>query len=351
MPVTPRTQPNAYLEVPDRDIVVNDHLKLTKINPAYMTRQIAEIAQDHDGIQLHITSLDPIRPANAPSELERLALLRFDQGDDEYSRFINENGESKFFYMAPLMTTRGCLKCHEHQGYALGDLRGGISVTFPHTRPAQLAGMIFTYLAIGAVGTLLITLLAKKLTRAYETVRRQAIVDPLTGIANRRYCIEHLALEYRRARRDKHPLSLLICDIDYFKRYNDAYGHLAGDDCLKRVANTISEELRRGGDLCSRYGGEEFVVVLPETDQAGARTLAERIRQAVEALKILHRGSPIGSHVTMSVGLATELENYENYEALFKRADEALYQAKHLGRNRVNGKRSGTSSDASTAVA
>ncbi|MEJ2591133.1 MAG: diguanylate cyclase [Candidatus Thiodiazotropha sp.] len=212
-----------------------------------MTRQIGEMTREHDGIQLHITSLDPIRPENAPSELERLALLRFDQGDDEYSGFIAENGESKFFYMAPLTTTRGCLKCHESQGYDLGDIRGRNSVTFPHTRPADLVGIMFAYLAIGAVGTLLIGLLARKLTRAYETVRQQAIVDPLTGIANRRYCIEHLALEYRRARRDKHPLFLLVCDIDYFKRYNDAYGHLAGDNCLKRVANTISEELRRGG--------------------------------------------------------------------------------------------------------
>ena len=335
VPVTAETQPNSYLDGPDRDIVVDARLTLTKINPAYMTRQIGEIAAEHEGIQLHITSLDPIRPENSPSDLERLALQRFEQGDDEYSRFLHEEGEDKYFYMAPLTTTRRCLKCHERQGYGLGDIRGGISLTFPHTHPARIGNIVFTYLTIGMIGTLLILLFARKLASAYEAVRQQSILDALTGIANRRYCIEHLLLEYRRARRDRHPLSLLICDIDYFKKYNDKYGHLEGDNCLVRVANTISGELRRGGDLCSRYGGEEFVVVLPETDRPGACILAERIRQAIEALKIPHAASSISNYVTLSIGLAAESEEYDSHESLLKRADEALYRAKRKGRNRI----------------
>lgn len=177
--------------------------------------------------------------------------------------------------------------------------------------------------------------LARKLSLAYETVRQQSILDSLTGIANRRYCIVHLMLEYRRARRDRKPLSLLICDIDCFKRYNDAYGHLEGDNCLVRVANATNGELSRGGDLCSRYGGEAFVVVLPESVESGALRQAERIRRSVEELKIPHSASSNGGYVTLSIGVATDSQTYDSHETLLMRADKALYRAKHEGRNRV----------------
>lgn len=129
VPVTTTTQPNPYLQVPNRDVVTKNGVKLTKINPAYMTRQVSELALESTGVQFHITSLDPIRPKNAPTPWERAALERFELGEKKIGEFLND--EHKYHYMAPLMVTKGCLKCHAEQGYKLGDIRGGISVTHP----------------------------------------------------------------------------------------------------------------------------------------------------------------------------------------------------------------------------
>ncbi len=130
-PVTVNTRPNLFLDVPNRDITTKSGRKLTLINPAYMTRQIAEIASEKDNVQFHITSLKPIRPANAPNLWERMALERFKEKDDEHYAFVTNKGKKYFNYMAPLWTESPCLKCHEKQGYKQGDLRGGIRVSIP----------------------------------------------------------------------------------------------------------------------------------------------------------------------------------------------------------------------------
>ena len=159
--------------------------------------------------------------------------------------------------------------------------------------------------------------------------------DGLTGIANRRYYDEYLATEWERMARDRKPLSLLMCDIDHFKKYNDAYGHLEGDACLKSVAEAINKCCKRPADLAARYGGEEFAVILPNTDIEGAKLVAESICKAINGLNIEHYDSPEG-HVTLSVGASTLLPVHSGEaRALAQRADAALYRAKTLGRNRV----------------
>ncbi|MGF6275567.1 diguanylate cyclase (GGDEF)-like protein [Massilia sp. UYP11] len=162
--------------------------------------------------------------------------------------------------------------------------------------------------------------------------------DSLTGIANRRRFEEALEMEFVRAARSGAPLSLLMFDVDYFKRYNDTYGHVAGDACLRQVAQTLRDCLVRPADLAARYGGEEFVALLPDTDPAGARMVAERIRQAVMALAIAHAGNGAGI-VTISVGVDTSAPGAPagSATALVERADALLYQAKHSGRNQVCG--------------
>jgi len=159
--------------------------------------------------------------------------------------------------------------------------------------------------------------------------------DGLTGIANRRYYDEYLATEWERMARERKPLSILMCDIDFFKKYNDAYGHLEGDLCLKSVAETIDNLCKRPADLAARYGGEEFVIVLPDTDITGAGLVAESIRNEIEKLNIEHYDSPEG-HVTLSIGVSSIIPAHggENRE-LVQKADEALYRAKTMGRNRV----------------
>ncbi|PUB77356.1 MAG: diguanylate cyclase [gamma proteobacterium symbiont of Ctena orbiculata] len=336
VPVSESTPPNRYLEVENREIVVDDRLTLTMVNPAYMTRQVAELATRSNGIQLHITSLNPIRPENSPSELEREALLFFESGEsEEFSRLLAKKSGYRFFYMAPLMTTRACLRCHEKQGYVEGDLRGGISVTIPDVHPAPIQGIVIGHSLIGAIGFIAIITLSQRLSASYERVHRQSIIDALTGIPNRRHFIDRLIAEYRRSSRNSTPLTLMICDIDFFKRYNDSLGHLEGDDCIVRVAKTINTSLQRGGDLCARFGGEEFIVILPNTDLAGGEKIARRIQQEIAALAITHPDSPIGEFITLSFGLAADVDEYPSQDYLIKRADDALYRSKQSGRNRI----------------
>jgi len=165
--------------------------------------------------------------------------------------------------------------------------------------------------------------------------------DGLTGIANRRSFDESLEKEWRRALGENNALSLLIIDIDYFKAFNDANGHQAGDDCLRTVAAAIAENATQEGGLAARYGGEEFAVILPRTDYNRALAAGERIRSAVEALAVPHPGSEVDSVVTVSVGVATAMAasggTIEMPHGLLQAADTALYKAKAGGRNRIEG--------------
>ena len=175
----------------------------------------------------------------------------------------------------------------------------------------------------------------EELQRAFHMVEALAGADGLTGIANRRRFDEVLDREWRRAQRDRSPCSLLLIDVDHFKNFNDIYGHIAGDKCLRRVAETTAQVLHRPADLLARYGGEEFGVILPDTDSDGAMNIAEQIRVAVENLQIPNEGNPHGV-VTFSIGCSTQVPEV-NVESsrLVQAADSALYQAKSLGRNRV----------------
>jgi diguanylate cyclase (GGDEF)-like protein len=336
VPVTEESPPNPYLDIDDRDIRINDQLTLTKINPAYMTRQISELAEDTEGIQFRITSLNPIRPANEPTPLEREALLLFEEGESEFGRFLQHGELRDYFYMAPLITTSACLKCHESQGYAEGDVRGGISLILPNAKPSDVSGIIIGHILIGFVGTVIIIIFVQSLNDAYDQLREQSNIDSLTGLTNRRYFSDRFSEEFQRAYREDIPLTLILCDIDFFKHYNDNYGHLEGDRCLVKVANTISAQLRRPGDMCARYGGEEFIVLLPNTDSDGGMLVAEEIRQAVASIQLDLNAPTEDQIITLSMGVASRAEgDAEDPEQLIKRADNALYQAKAYGRNRV----------------
>jgi diguanylate cyclase (GGDEF)-like protein len=175
-----------------------------------------------------------------------------------------------------------------------------------------------------------------ELKRYRDFLEDLSLVDGLTGIGNRRRFDEFLLREWRRSRRARTPLALVLLDVDYFKAFNDCYGHAAGDDCLREVAATLAMLVRRPGDLCARYGGEEFAAILPQTDLAGARILAERIREAVLALDIPHEGSAVSPNLTVSIGIAaSDPASMEEPEALLREADRRLYEAKTAGRNRV----------------
>ncbi|MDB5995905.1 MAG: diguanylate cyclase [Pseudomonas sp.] len=172
------------------------------------------------------------------------------------------------------------------------------------------------------------------LRKAKEALKLIASHDSLTGLANRRLFEQALDIEFGRGIRQSSSLGLIMLDIDYFKRYNDAYGHVAGDHCLAEVARAVKECCHRNADLAVRYGGEEFAVLLPDTDVRGAMAIAEQIRRSVMAKHITHSGSPSG-FVTVSLGCYSFVPTrLDSTEVFIERADAALYQAKHSGRNR-----------------
>lgn len=325
------TPPNSYLSKdPERDIPLKNGKMLTKINPAYMTRQISELAAQYHGTQIHITSLKPIRPANKATPWERKALESFETGIKEVGSF----NDGYYRYMAPLITQKSCLKCHAQQGYKVGDIRGGISITLPYNHYDSLWPRIIRHFIIAGVGLLFIIFFGRRLAKAYQMLEEQSAIDPLTEIPNRRFFMKRAEEEFQRAKRDHTPIAIIMIDIDYFKGFNDRYGHIEGDVTLKKVANELKQQLRRPPDCIARYGGEEFIIMLPNTSPEGAERVAELLRAKVEALRINNEVSLCADVVTISLGVATAPYDGVSFEDQLKQADEALYAAKQKGRNR-----------------
>jgi diguanylate cyclase (GGDEF)-like protein len=173
-----------------------------------------------------------------------------------------------------------------------------------------------------------------------DLLRRLVFLDGLTGVFNRRYFDQQLGTEWARSARSGTPLSMVLLDVDFFKRFNDRYGHQAGDDCLRMIAVTLKSALKRPADLVARYGGEEFACILPETSFADAMVLAADLEGQVRELNIAHESSEVAKVVTISLGVASNSGNAPGQDSglqLLKLADAQLYQAKHTGRGRVCG--------------
>ncbi len=202
-----------------------------------------------------------------------------------------------------------------------GLLLGAIDYVVKPIRPAIIKARVRNHL---------------ELKHLRDRLKEQSLVDGLTGLPNRRRFDEQLMAEWSRAKRHGTPLALLMIDIDYFKKYNDTYGHLGGADCLKSVASSLLAQVKRGSDLMARWGGEEFAGLLPETSMDQALAIAETMRVEVQALRIPHESSLVTPFVSISTGVASIApSDGGSIEALIKSADEALYRAKQGGRNRV----------------
>jgi diguanylate cyclase (GGDEF)-like protein len=168
-----------------------------------------------------------------------------------------------------------------------------------------------------------------------KKLEQLSFADQLTGLANRRQFDLSLNTQFALAKREKNPLSLIMCDIDYFKFYNDSYGHQQGDICLARVAGLIKSQANRPTDLACRYGGEEFTVILPNTNLEGGLFMAEKIRKSIFDSQIPHKGSKVAEFVSLSLGVSTFTGQFQSGQDLTKSADDALYNAKLSGRNQV----------------
>lgn len=335
---------NPYLENPD--IETTDGTIYTKKNPALMTREISEYAEKAGDFKYHITSLLPLNPGNAADDFEANALKLFEEGDKEIFDTITKKEKTFFRYIAPLFVEKGCLGCHGAQGYKLGDVRGGISVTFDITNiKKEMAFNKITFTALSIVTSLallfiiffLVSRLAKKLSEAYSVIEKMSITDELTQISNRRHFHTRLDEEIDRAIRYGHSLSLMLLDIDHFKKVNDVYGHVAGDYILFAIASIIKSNIRKV-DIAARYGGEELAVILPETDENGAMISAEKLRESIEKYDFDISDEKV-IHVTASFGVSSfqmvKDSVGDKAEQIIQLADDALYSAKESGRNRV----------------
>ena len=178
---------------------------------------------------------------------------------------------------------------------------------------------------------------SNELENANKELKMLVNIDVLTGLSNRRNLDRVLKKDMARSIRYKQPLTVMLADVDYFKAFNDNYGHLKGDDCLKKIASSLSSVCKRGTDLVARYGGEEFAVLLPDTEAVKALRVAENLRAAVENKHISHEYSSVSSYCTVSIGVYTKIvDKSDTPESLLQKADEGLYQAKESGRNKAS---------------
>lgn len=336
---------NPYLENPD--IYTVDGKVYTMKNPALMTREISVFAEKAQDFRYHITSLRPLNPDNYANDFETAALLSFESGVKESFETIEKNGRTVFQYMAPLFVEASCLKCHAKQGYKKGEVRGGISVALDVTdiytqmrANTLIASGLTAAISLSLLSMIwfLVSRLARRLTTAYETIEVMSITDELTRLHNRRHFETRLEEEISRSLRYNSPISLMILDIDHFKKVNDNYGHQAGDWVLTQFAALLKDNVRKA-DVPARWGGEEFAVILTESTVSQARMAAEKVRRNVESSEFnIPDGRSIP--VTVSVGVASldmisgdEVGN--EADVLVKTADDALYRAKQEGRNRT----------------
>lgn len=375
VPEGPHAQANPYLEHPKRDIRSDDGRALTMINPAYMTRQIAELAEQALGERLHITSLKPLRPANSPDPWERQALEIFDRREKTHLLELIDTPEGPLYrYMAPLEVKQPCLACHEKQGYELGDIRGGISVTMDArpllaVRDAQRWQVIWGFGGAALLVAFLLHLViasqfryVRRLHRVNESqecliaertehlrrlnealneevvqrksleekLRHLAYFDALTGLPNRSMFDDRLHQAIGHAERYQCLFALAYVDLDYFKEVNDTHGHTIGDKVLIEVARRLLGEVRES-DTVARLGGDEFAIILHHVDDCSeVDSVAQRINAQLAEPFIF---GEVEAHLSASIGVALYPQHGDTAEKLVDVADAAMYVVKEAGRN------------------
>lgn len=338
------TVPNPYLNVPERDVVTPLGTHLTMINPAYMTRQVHEIGRMENGIQGHITSLNPIRPKNKPDSWEKQALESFEQGAKEVSSFEMMDGQNYLRWMRPLITEKGCLACHQQQGYRVGQIRGGISQSVPMSLlksvlKGNLSALWLKHIILWLIGSTFIyfsyrALFRKTLalSKANQRLVKLATTDVLTGLSNRRHAIQILERLWVESIENDTSLACIMIDADGFKEINDSYGHDAGDLVLCELAKQLQYAVRTDDIVC-RLGGDEFLIICPNTNEEGCMHIANLTHAEISRLTVEVDGGVWQGSI--SVGISVKRGSMHNFEDLIKAADRGVYAAKDAGKNCV----------------
>jgi diguanylate cyclase (GGDEF)-like protein len=354
-----KIQANPYLK--DNHTYTKDNELLIKVNPAWMTRQISEISNKKEKYYFKITSLDPINPKNLPDKFEKRALLNLQKNTNK--TFYTSLEKDKYNFLGSLKVEPSCLQCHATQGYKEGDIIGGLRVSVPidnYLENVEIVEsktnilyfitfftsisfiLIITY-TVNSIYTRELNILklnktlenkvnqrTKELRLANKKLLEISTIDFLTNIPNRRCFFEVGIKSFHLAKREKSDLSIVCIDIDNFKTINDTYGHNIGDEILKLLANKMVKFIRKS-DILARTGGEEFTILLNNTDEEKAFVFAEKLRTEVEKLK--YSNDNIEIKTTISLGISQIEDDDEDLDSIIIRADKALYKAKKANRN------------------
>jgi len=332
-------------------------------NPATYTIELGErLSDESGGILFRLYSDYPFpnrQLTGGPQdkfEWDALTYLK-DHPQASFYRKEQFGDRLSFRYTEAVLMEPSCVACHNKlrsspkKNWKVGQLRGVVEITQPLDDVMLIAqdGLKVIYsvltiiIALAISGIILVigrfhTInqeLEQKVLERTAALNHLATIDELTQLINRRQFNLLLEQEWRRMQRQQRPLSLILCDVDYFKKYNDTYGHLEGDNCLRAIAQVLDSNVKRSGEFAARYGGEEFAIVLPGINCLEATRIANIIMNAIHCLKIPHKTALNHSYVTLSMGIATTIPNYKSSpEQLIKSADRGLYQAKEEGRDR-----------------
>jgi len=343
MPVDQGIEPNPQLaHIPYRDITTVEGRRLTLVNSSYFTRLVhdKEALNSPSGVRGHVTSLKPLRPENAPDEWEKKALLAFQQGAKQWSGVVTENGNDYFRLILPRIAKEGCMECHGHQGYQLGDVMGGIGVSVPmgalQAESEKRVYLMSIWHFLLWLGGMLGLLLGYYLLRRQEQeMRYSALHDLLTGLPNRALFIDRLNQQLETVKRHNHMGAVLFLDLDRFKTINDSLGHSVGDQLLWAAGQTLQKTLRHE-DTVARLGGDEFVILLVKLGSDPKAVVAEVQAITCKILEALARPHQIGSHrlhAISSIGVALFSHESSTAHEVLKQADVAMYRAKAAGGN------------------
>jgi len=343
MPIDQGIKPNPQLaHIPYRDVTTEEGRRLTLVNSSYFTRLIhdREVSNSPNGVRGHVTSLKPLRPENTPNEWEKEALQAFQQGVRERSGVVTENGAEYFSLMLPRIAKESCMGCHGHQGYQLGDVIGGISVSVPMSglqaeSKKRVYLMSIWHFLLWLGGMLGLLLGYYLLRRQEQQMRYSALYDLLTGLPNRALLIDRLNQQLETVKRHNHMGAVLFIDLDRFKTINDSLGHSVGDQLLWAAGQTLQKTLRHE-DTVARLGGDEFVVLLVKLDSDPKAVVAEVQAITCKILEALAHPHQIGGHrlhATSSIGVALFSHESKNAHDVLQQADVAMYRAKAAGGN------------------
>ena len=344
VPETEKTPPNPYLEIYNRDVITKTGISLTMVNPAYMTRQLAELIKPESGIQFHITSLEPLRPENRADKWEQHALESFERGNHEIYERVTSDSSDVFRYMAPLFVKKPCLQCHIRQGYEIGEIRGGISVTlksdqiFGHVHKL-INREIIKHLSIFVISVILAWLFLEKIRLHWlemesikktqdPTIRNNTDEliqlsrnDLATKLLNRKTISEILDNEFNRAAHFLRDLSIIMIKINGLNPILDQYGKATEKEVLTAVSGSI-ETIIRPTDWASRFSNDHFAIILPETSAKDAHKMVSNLHTAINQLEISSNTETL--KVTTQIGSASFPDHSQSASSLIEHSIESM---------------------------